>query len=499
MAKAPRRMLASVPLEIEIRNFGPISRGKFRLKPLTVFVGPNNSGKTFAATLAHSIISLRGAYEHPADYVKWVKCELKRQKFRALVSGMEKLIAGANTAETKIPNKYTNAVQDIAHQHSFEKSLPETIVNGFGASLKKLIRIGQQSSMIKAKYYIGANIKIDAISPPVVEMGHIDVTYAIKRQQDSVSIYETSEKIFDKPVDSVFIDKNVQEYMNLISRPLRLQKNSGLYWLLHLMKRIEYARMYLPRSYYLPATRAGILSAHSPIVLSMIKNARYAVAELPHEPMPGASSEYLESLVQLGKYAPFTNGKNGQGMFEEMFGGKLEVQIPKVGLPRIFYRLKGTAIPLNLLSSSITETAPLQLFQQGKMSHANVLVLEEPEAHLHPENQARLAKHIVRLVNSGVCVLLITHGVYFLEQLSMFVRMSRVTAEERKELGYAKGDFLEADDVAPYLFKKNGSSGYAIQAIEHTPDDGISQDEFGRVTEIMYNKEIRIERLISES
>ncbi|MDD9842930.1 MAG: hypothetical protein OXU85_03430 [Thaumarchaeota archaeon] len=98
MAKAPRRKLASVPLEIEIRNFGPISRGKFRLKPLTVFVGPNNSGKTFAATLAHSVISSRGAYEHPVGYVGWIKQELKRQEFRSLVSGMEKLIAGASTA-----------------------------------------------------------------------------------------------------------------------------------------------------------------------------------------------------------------------------------------------------------------------------------------------------------------------------------------------------------------------------------------------------------------
>ncbi|MDD9809320.1 MAG: AAA family ATPase [Thaumarchaeota archaeon] len=499
MAKAPRRKLASVPLEIEIRNFGPISRGKFRLKPLTVFVGPNNSGKTFAATLAHSVISSRGTYEYPADYVGWVKRELKRQEFRSLVSGMEKLIAGASTAETMIPSKYTNAVQDIVHQHSFEKSLPGTIAGNFGTSLKKLIRIGQQSAMIKAKYHIGANIKIDAINPPAIEMGHIDVTYAIKRHQGEVSIYETSEKIFGKPVNSMFIDKNVQEYMNLISRPLKLQKKSGLYWLLHLMKRIEHARMYLPRSYHLPATRSGILSARSPIVSSIIKNSGYAAAKLPHDPMPGASYEYLDSLVQLGTYAQFTNGKNGQEMFKEMFGGKLEVQIPKIGLPQIVYRLKGTAIPLNLMSSSITETAPLQLFQQGKMPHADVLVLEEPEAHLHPENQARLAKHIVRLVNSGVCVLLITHGVYFLEQLSMFVRMSRVAAEERKDLGYAKGDFLEADDVAPYLFKKNGSGGYAIQAIEHTPDDGISQDEFGRVTEIMYNKEIRIERLISES
>jgi len=353
--------------------------------------------------------------------------------------------------------------------------------------------------MIKAKYHIGANIKIDAINPPAVEMGHIDVTYAIKRYQGEVSIYETSEKIFGKPVDSVFIDKNVQEYMNLISRPLKLQKKSGLYWLLHLMKRIEHARMCLPKSYYLPATRSGILSAHSSIVSSMIKNAGYATAKLPHDPMPGASYEYLDSLVQLGKYEPFTNGKNWQEMFKEMFGGSLDVQVPKVGLPRIVYRLKGTAIPLNLMSSSITETAPLQLFQQGKMPHADVLVLEGPEAHLHPENQARLAKHIARLVNSGVHVLLITHGEYFLEHLSMLVKINQIPADERKKLGYVKDDCINDDDVAAYIFKKTSSGGHVIRELEHSPDDGISQDEFGLVTEIMYNKEIRIERLIGES
>ena len=40
-----------VELEVEIENFGPISSGKVRLRPLTVFIGPNNSGKSYTAML----------------------------------------------------------------------------------------------------------------------------------------------------------------------------------------------------------------------------------------------------------------------------------------------------------------------------------------------------------------------------------------------------------------------------------------------------------------
>lgn len=47
-------------LELGIRDFGPIREGRIRLRPLTIFIGPNNSGKSYAALLARSVISLRG-------------------------------------------------------------------------------------------------------------------------------------------------------------------------------------------------------------------------------------------------------------------------------------------------------------------------------------------------------------------------------------------------------------------------------------------------------
>jgi hypothetical protein len=43
-------------LRIEIESFGPIVSGSFELRPLTLFLGRDNTGKSCAAALAHSIV-----------------------------------------------------------------------------------------------------------------------------------------------------------------------------------------------------------------------------------------------------------------------------------------------------------------------------------------------------------------------------------------------------------------------------------------------------------
>lgn len=500
MAKKSSRKRPSIPLEIEVTNFGPISKGKFKLKPLTVFVGPNNAGKTFAATLAHSVLSANGQHEHPFDFVRWVRRELKNTKFQTLIANMDELVASADPTGKQIPDKFVNEVRDIILRRCFDGDITNTIRSNFGANLKELVRIGNPTSTIRVKYHISSDIKIHASKHPTANLTFADVGYIIKNCKGVVTLHESSKQVFGQETNFKWVDRNVHGYMELVSQTLKLQKKPGLLNLLTLMKRIEYLHMYLPTSYYLPAARSGLLAAHKSIVSSIIKGARFVGTTPLHiEPLTGVVSEYVDSLIHMSDYAPFTNDKNTQSMFRDMFGGNLEVLKPKAGLPRIRYKIDDSAIPINLLSSSITETASFQLFIQGRMPQTDVLVLEEPESHLHPENQAKLAKHIIRLVNNGVHVLLITHGVYFLEQLSMFVRMSKISTGERKELGYSAGDFLKPNDVAPYVFKKDNSGGYVIQEMEGAPDDGISQDDFGRITEIMYNKEIQIERMIGES
>jgi len=40
---------------IEVYNFGPISEAKVDLRPLTVLVGPNNTGKSYFATVLYAL------------------------------------------------------------------------------------------------------------------------------------------------------------------------------------------------------------------------------------------------------------------------------------------------------------------------------------------------------------------------------------------------------------------------------------------------------------
>ena len=55
---------ARLDLEMGIRDFGPIRDAQIRLRPLTVFIGPNGSGKPYAALLAHAAVSLLGSGPH---------------------------------------------------------------------------------------------------------------------------------------------------------------------------------------------------------------------------------------------------------------------------------------------------------------------------------------------------------------------------------------------------------------------------------------------------
>ena len=54
---------ADIPkLRISIRDFGPVAEGNVELRPLTVFVGPSNTGKTYLAILIYALHRVFGGF-----------------------------------------------------------------------------------------------------------------------------------------------------------------------------------------------------------------------------------------------------------------------------------------------------------------------------------------------------------------------------------------------------------------------------------------------------
>ena len=100
-----------------------------------------------------------------------------------------------------------------------------------------------------------------------------------------------------------------------------------------------------------------------------------------------------------------------------VLGGKINAKAT-AGISYFEFEKDGVAIPLDRASSMVTELAPIILFIRYFLKDRDILIIDEPEAHLHPEAQQQMAAALAFMVRSGLRVLVTTHSHYMVEQLS---------------------------------------------------------------------------------
>jgi predicted ATPase len=248
---------------------------------------------------------------------------------------------------------------------------------------------------------------------------------------------------------------------------------------------------------YLPAARSGILQGHRALAASIVKKAPLAGIESLEIPkFSGVVSDFISSVITLPEEkGPFY--RLAQEFEKELIKGEIVVKtLGEYLYPEIKYKFQDTEIPLHRSSSTVSELAPLFLYLKYNVRPGSILIIEEPEAHLHPENQRILAKFLVKLLRKSVNIIITTHSEYLLEQLSSFILLSKVEPQKRVErYKYSKEDFLKPDEIASYVFdydKKSG--GHKITKVEITEEDGISQEEFLKIHEALYEESIKLQR-----
>ncbi len=251
--------------------------------------------------------------------------------------------------------------------------------------------------------------------------------------------------------------------------------------------------------YYLPAARSGILQGHKALAASIVKKAPYVGIERLEIPkFSGVISDFISSVITL----PEEKGsfyRLAQDFEKELIKGEIVVRaLDEYLYPEIKYNFQNTEIPLHRASSTVSELAPLFLYLKYIIEPKSVLIIEEPEAHLHPENQRILAKYLVKLVRKGVSVIITTHSEYLLEQLSSFIMLSKIEPEKRVErYRYEKEDYLKPEEIATYVFSYDKESGgHKITKVEIT-NEGIPQDEFLKIYESLYEETIKLRRDLS--
>ena len=486
-----------VQLDVEVTNFGPIAKGRFKIKPLTVFVGPNNSGKTYAAMLAHSILSSYGNCANPWELKDWIRIWGKDTQFRSAATRIGKIAEKAGEGYVRIPPA---CIKD-AHSETlryFHSVLLGNIQLDFGAELEELVRIGCENAKIKIIHNGNIEVTMSKGENMMASSGFKETQFSIKNNLDGISISAINEDAQIKTTD--YVQGRNERRTRDLTRMGRGWELGVRALSMLMMRMVQDIVGNLGDSYYLPAERSGILTTHKAIMSGIMKNGRHRrMISSKMDQLSGVISDFIEDLMYITERKQRLDRKNCQSMIEDMFGGQISIKESKVGLPSIIYRFKNTDIPLHRASSGISEIASFPIFFQNYVRRGDVVIIEEPEAHLHPTNQIKLANHIIRNVKKREAnALLITHSAFVLEQLSLLVKMSRLTYDQRKEQGDEPEDYMEDVNIAPYLFKKSAGGDYTITEIKHSSEIGIAQDEFIKVTERAYNKDVRVEQALEK-
>ena len=163
--------------------------------------------------------------------------------------------------------------------------------------------------------------------------------------------------------------------------------------------------------------------------------------------------------------------------------------------PEIAYESESGKFTIDQTSSMVSELAPLVLFLKYLIRPGDLLILEEPESHLHPAAQLQMARGIARLVNAGVKVLITTHSNDFTSQINNLISMSNVGEETWEELGLEAEECLQPDQVNAYGFRIDPDAGGAVTyPLPVGSDVGIEDEEFLPVIELLYEQAITLQR-----
>lgn len=473
---------ARLDLEIRMRDFGPMKAARMRLRPLTVFIGPNNSGKSYAALLAHSAVSLLGGGPRGALAAS---SRGARAGARCGRPGQARppLKAGGRANEFLVTKGALGALSRDAGE-AIAAAFSAQVEKNFGVDPSLLVRFGRARAAIEIPGIVEMAIPRSARGRPAPlgrPMNEARAREALAAEAaDGIVARAKGEGVLacTLPADAGAASDAHSAYDRLLSRVLA----AALAGQDHAVP---------AASIYLPAARASIMGARMAVQAS----AHGGAHEVP-QAGPGTRAvdhEFPAAILDGGRRGQFS-GIAGKLERDALQGRVALRRSARGAAPDVYYE-QGREMPIRQASSAVSELAPLVLLLRHAARKGDLLVIEEPESHMHPEGQVALARCIVRLVREGLNVIVTTHSVYIVERFSSYLRAGSMAAAQRSRVGIDRGLYLEAGDMAPYLFEP-GRGGTAVRPIDHSPREGMSQEEFMRVNEALHEENIRADKIV---
>jgi predicted ATPase len=424
-------------MKFHFENLGAIKKADIEVGNLTVICGKNNTGKTYLSYAVWGLLNNKHFY--PTTSLNFVK--------EIFMKTIEKL----NLIE--IINENTSIELDLKYFENDFKNYLNEIFN------KKISNIFQ----------VFKNDKTDFINTKIeFDKNFINFNYNEE--------YNAEYRIFTikKERDESLFKINLNRAVNNINENILISLLLFLLW------------NYLTRSEILifTAQRESIFffknyveKVNSEIVtnLQLNKNDNDFLNHLNYLPLPLNSN--IDIVREFSQNSTYQNSLNSLANEVENL---LEVKFNVID-NQIYIENNNSNIPINFVSSSIRQLAGLHYFIKHIANKNQLLMIDEPELGLHPENQVKLARLLVKLVNAGVKVWITTHSDFIIKEFNNLLMLSNDIPEKKallEEFGYQEDEILKKEDFRPYIAYYDKELGGCTVKLVEIDEYGMKETTF---------------------
>ena len=483
---------------LSVKDFGPIAEATIDLRPLTVFVGASNTGKSYLAILLYALHRFFGRSNAPFEPL------LARSRLRRLSDDRR---AGFDAQAETISQWLHQVLYQTRDIHELDIVLPDEIA----VLVRPLLQDVDAAAPLldeEVKRSFGLAESADLIRQPAGRCAR----FALRRE------------FGDDAPNGIGYDCAISRGRTRLSSsvpdgmPLRVRYISDLQWRRTIAMQaltsfpFELADLVVPFTagevarpvHYLPADRAGIMHAHRVVVGSLIGRASRAGldVESPLPTLSGVLGDFLKGLIELADERRATGSAQLANRLEtDILGGSIQVRRSTVGYPSFHYRPAKWERDIALMntSSMVSELAPVALYLRHVVRRGDVIIIEEPESHLHPEMQVAFTRFLAAVVKAGIRVIMTTHSEWVLEALANLVRLSEVPKPRRSKVATG-GPALTSEEVGAWHFEpKLRPKGSVVKEIALDTVRGTFPAGFGDITEDLYNDWATITNLAQDA
>jgi hypothetical protein len=433
-----------VAVKVSILNLGAIQQAEIDLKPLTVFVGPNNSGKTWAAYMLCATLGQYGWRRFVDAYVD----NEARVSFEELDTALQQL-AGEGNAKIDLVKfadehgeQYFNAVAQSAREWMSDFMRSDLAV--FDSLSVRLDLLGSKPFLLDQV----RNAKIDDSAAKGSE--EKPLLRAVKEKSEAALYFYTEGAVAAKlparalrnfVISVVFRTIHQSLYRN--AYPFPTERTTYI--------TMSFIREEIPGDEILVSTGQAKENRRPKIVIEPIGQFLSMVARA-YDRKSSDREQQAKNNPQVAKYIEMAYLLE-RGLLE----GGVNFSTPEPAPRRdLLFQAEGFSLEIPIASSMVKELSPLVLYLRYLARPGELLVIDEPEMNLHPEAQLRMTELLAMLVNAGLPVLITTHSPYVVDHLTNLMKAaehSDPASIQDKFLLQRKEAFIPKRDVAVYLFE----------------------------------------------